>query len=161
MIKQPRDKPAGALSSSWVNRWVKLLRYNSHRMHAVFSLEMRHARPQLLHLHAHANNLGRALGHLAKLLNLLRLRGFILAAALVTAAVAATLSGFSQRLLPQAEHHLGRLEVLIQPRARCTLLACVSPAAGQLEETLSTLKFAQRAKLVKAGKDRAQTTCLF
>ena len=34
-------------------------------------------------------------------------------------------------------------------RARCTLLACVSPAAGQLEETLSTLKFAQRAKLVK------------
>ena len=33
--------------------------------------------------------------------------------------------------------------------ARCTLLACVSPAAGQLEETLSTLKFAQRAKLVK------------
>ena len=34
-------------------------------------------------------------------------------------------------------------------RARCTLLACVSPAVGQLEETLSTLKFAQRAKLVK------------
>ena len=33
--------------------------------------------------------------------------------------------------------------------ARCTLLACVSPAAGQLEETLSTLKFAQRAKQVK------------
>ena len=34
-------------------------------------------------------------------------------------------------------------------KARCTLLACVSPATGQLEETLSTLKFAQRAKLVK------------
>ena len=34
-------------------------------------------------------------------------------------------------------------------KARCTLLACVSPAAGQVEETLSTLKFAQRAKLVK------------
>ena len=34
-------------------------------------------------------------------------------------------------------------------RARCTLLACVSPAAGQMEETLSTLKFAQRAKMVK------------
>lgn len=34
-------------------------------------------------------------------------------------------------------------------KARCTLLACVSPAAGQIEETLSTLKFAQRAKLVK------------
>ncbi|EEH57307.1 uncharacterized protein MICPUCDRAFT_17223, partial [Micromonas pusilla CCMP1545] len=33
--------------------------------------------------------------------------------------------------------------------ARCTLLACVSPAAQQTEETLSTLKFAQRAKMVK------------
>ena len=36
-------------------------------------------------------------------------------------------------------------------KARCTLLACVSQAAGNLEETLSTLKFAQRAKLVKVS----------
>lgn len=34
-------------------------------------------------------------------------------------------------------------------RSRCTLLACVSPAHVNLEETMSTLKFAQRAKLVK------------
>lgn len=34
-------------------------------------------------------------------------------------------------------------------RARCTLLACVSPAHVNSEETMSTLKFAQRAKLVK------------
>ena len=34
-------------------------------------------------------------------------------------------------------------------RARCTLLACVSPAHVNVEETMSTLKFAQRAKLVK------------
>ena len=34
-------------------------------------------------------------------------------------------------------------------RARCSLLACVSPAHVNVEETLSTLKFAQRAKLVK------------
>ena len=34
-------------------------------------------------------------------------------------------------------------------RARCSLLACVSPAHVNVEETMSTLKFAQRAKLVK------------
>lgn len=34
-------------------------------------------------------------------------------------------------------------------RSRCTLLACVSPAEKCAEETLSTLKFAQRAKLVR------------
>ncbi len=34
-------------------------------------------------------------------------------------------------------------------RARCTLLACVSPAMVNIEETTSTLKFAQRAKMVK------------
>ena len=34
-------------------------------------------------------------------------------------------------------------------RARCTLLACVSPAMVNVEETTSTLKFAQRAKMVK------------
>lgn len=34
-------------------------------------------------------------------------------------------------------------------RSRCTLVACVSPAEKSLEETLSTLKFAQRAKLVR------------
>ena len=34
-------------------------------------------------------------------------------------------------------------------RARCSLLACVSPAHVNIEETLSTLKFAQRAKMVK------------
>lgn len=36
-------------------------------------------------------------------------------------------------------------------RARCTLLACVSPAHVNSEETMSTLKFAQRAKLVKVA----------
>ena len=36
-----------------------------------------------------------------------------------------------------------------RPQARCTLLACVSPAERCAEETLSTLKFAQRAKLAR------------
>jgi kinesin family protein 15 len=36
-------------------------------------------------------------------------------------------------------------------RARCTLLACVTPAERCAEETLSTLQFAARAKCVRTG----------
>ena len=33
--------------------------------------------------------------------------------------------------------------------SKCTLIANISPAEGACEETLSTLKFAQRAKLMR------------